>query len=85
MVHNSTVLGKVFMYGRHWMRGESPLRPEQGCLNTLWAAAGVKRDKIKNGTYYTPVGVIGELDAVAKSDEFANKLWSWTSDLLDAA
>jgi NAD(P)-dependent dehydrogenase (short-subunit alcohol dehydrogenase family) len=85
MVRNSTKLAKVYMYGRHWLRGESTLSVEKGCLNTLWAAVGAKSEEVKNGAYYTPVGVLGGLDEVAKSEKFAEKLWSWTEKTLDAA
>ena len=74
------------MYVVNWLQGVSLIPPEKGCLNQLWAAAGAERSMLVNGAYYMPVGVLSnhKLDSVAKSEEFASKLWQWTNDVLDS-
>jgi hypothetical protein len=68
----------------NFFQGVTLLEPEQGVLNQVWAAAGAKRDELVNGAYYKPVGVLSnkELDAAAKSQEGAEKLWTWTEEVL---
>ncbi|KAH8901768.1 NAD(P)-binding protein [Thozetella sp. PMI_491] len=85
LIRKSSVLGKIYMYGRHWLRGNTTIPREKGALNQLWAAAGVERSKLVNGAYYIPVAVVGEVDAISKSEEFGKKLWSWTEEVLDRA
>lgn len=48
-----------------------------GALNQLWAA-GAKRELVKNGAYYTPVGVIHKNNKYATDTELGRKLWEWT-------
>lgn len=62
----------------------SLMTQEQGCLSQIWAAAGARRDQLVNGAYYRPVGVMSnsDLDKIATSEEFANKLWTWTDEAL---
>lgn len=45
-------------------------------------AAGAQRNELVNGAYYRPVGVMSnsDLDKIATSQEFANKLWTWTDE-----
>jgi len=84
MVHNSSLLGRAYMYGLHWMKGVSALTPEQGCLNQLWASAGATRAELVNGGYYEPVGVLTKPDPLVENKQFAAKLWSWTKEALNS-
>ena len=61
------------------------MKPEDGALNQLWAAAGEDKKSIVNGAFYMPVGVlsISKLDKVAKSQALATQLWEWTEKVLE--
>lgn len=50
----------------------------KGAYNQLWAAAGVKRDQLKNGAYYTPVGKLRSGNKFTKDVAGAKRLWEWT-------
>ncbi|KAL1960494.1 hypothetical protein VTO42DRAFT_7793 [Malbranchea cinnamomea] len=52
---------------------------ERGALNHLWAA-GVAKEKLTNGEYYTPVGVRGWNNPFAHDVEAGRKLWEWTDE-----
>ncbi|CAG9988228.1 unnamed protein product [Clonostachys byssicola] len=82
LIHNSSALAKLYSYGRHWLRGESILLPHQGALNSLWVAAGAKRNNLVNGAYYEPVGVLRKPDGLPSSEEFAKRVWVWTDGVL---
>ena len=41
------------------------------------AATGPKGD-IKNGAYYTPVGVLSKPSGYGQDDKMAQALWEWT-------
>ncbi len=60
------------------------LKPEDGALSQLWAAAGCKKEKMVNGGFYMPVGVLSnsKLDKVAKNEALATQLWDWTEKAL---
>lgn len=54
--------------------------------NQLWAATTVcekDNEKIVNGGYYEPVGLLGNHDQSSKSEELAGKLWDWTQKELN--
>jgi len=54
---------------------------QTGAHNTLWAAAGAKKDELQNGTYYTPVGKLDHRNPGnkrAKDVEAGRALWEWT-------
>jgi NAD(P)-dependent dehydrogenase (short-subunit alcohol dehydrogenase family) len=76
---------KAIYKGFNWLQGISFIPPEKGRLNQLWAAAGVASSQLVNGAFYMPVGVFsnGELDTMAKSEEFATELWRWSNEVLD--
>jgi hypothetical protein len=38
----------------------------------------VDKDKMQNGAYYEPVGVLGKLDKEAESKDLAVEVWEWT-------
>lgn len=78
----------AFLRFANWIQGVSILTPEEGVLNQLWTAAGANRTDLVNGAYYKPVGVLGNSDVAkdktATSEEVAEKLWTWTSEVLDS-
>ncbi|CAN8104256.1 unnamed protein product [Discula destructiva] len=84
LVANLNVVKKAIVYAANWARGTMFLAPEQGAYNQLWAAAGVKKADISNGSFYVPIGVESShtLDDVAKDPALAEKLWNWTEDTL---
>ncbi|KAL9095984.1 MAG: hypothetical protein Q9165_001982 [Trypethelium subeluteriae] len=54
------------------------LTPEQGTYNLLWAIT-TKKEKIKRGGFYMPVGKLSEDKTKASEDpELRKKLWKWT-------
>ncbi|KIW17382.1 hypothetical protein PV08_04576 [Exophiala spinifera] len=55
-----------------------------GALNTLWLAAGAKKEALKNGQYYTPVGK-AQNNKWATDAEAGKKLWEWTEQELKKA
>ncbi|KAI1471273.1 oxidoreductase [Daldinia caldariorum] len=82
LVNNLPPMRKAFVYGTSWLLGNGVVDESKGRLNQLWAAAGAKRDELVSGAYYTPVGVRGKLDEIAKSEELGRELWSWTDEVL---
>ena len=76
---------KVFTACENFLRGVSKVDEDEGALNQVWAAAGVKKDGLVNGGFYEPVGVLGDhkLDKTAKDEGLAKRLWEWTEDALD--
>lgn len=54
---------------------------QTGAHNVLWAAAGTKKDELKSGAYYTPIGKLDSGDSgnnVANDVEAGKALWEWT-------
>lgn len=51
--------------------------PKEGALSHLWAA-GVKKEKLTNGEYYTPVGQKGWRNPHVYDEEAGRTLWEWT-------
>ncbi|KAI0452941.1 putative short-chain dehydrogenase [Xylaria acuta] len=82
LVNTLSLSEKALIYGPNFLKGVTPMEEEQGCLSQLWAAAGARRDELVNGAYYRPVGVMSNsrLDRIARSEEFASKLWTWTDE-----
>ncbi|KAJ5491745.1 hypothetical protein N7539_003312 [Penicillium diatomitis] len=50
----------------------------QGALNSLWAAAGAKKDDLRNGAYYVPVGNCKPRDRYVRKTDMAKRLWDWS-------
>ena len=48
-----------------------------GTKNQLWAAT-CQKDKLENGTYYTPIASTGNGSGYTKDGELSKKLWEWT-------
>ncbi|KAI0424960.1 putative short-chain dehydrogenase [Xylaria sp. FL1042] len=84
LVNSLSLSEKAIVYGANFAMGVKLMEEKQGCLSQLWVAAGARRNELVNGAYYRPVGVLSnsELDKIATSEEFANKLWMWTNDAL---
>ncbi|KAI1754850.1 putative short-chain dehydrogenase [Xylaria castorea] len=82
LVNTLSASEKALVYGANFLMGVSLMEEKQGCLSQLWVAAGARRDELVNGAYYRPVGVMSnsQLDKIAKSEEFASKLWTWTDE-----
>lgn len=75
---------KTFVGVTTWLGGVPKLLPEQGALSQLWAAAGAKKEDIRNGGFYRPVGVDSwdKLAGEGKNEELAGRLWEWTENIL---
>jgi NAD(P)-dependent dehydrogenase (short-subunit alcohol dehydrogenase family) len=84
LVNNLSVARKAVVYVSQYVQGVSLMEEWQGCLNQLWAAAGATKEELLNGAFYRPVGALSNdmLDKMAKDSELANKLWSWTEEVL---
>ncbi|KAF1847090.1 NAD(P)-binding protein [Cucurbitaria berberidis CBS 394.84] len=76
---------KKFVSITTWLGGIKWMKPEQGVLNQLWCAAGAKKEVLKNGGFYRPVGVDDweTLTKEARDGELAKKLLDWTESVLD--
>ncbi|KAF9894896.1 hypothetical protein FE257_004518 [Aspergillus nanangensis] len=58
------------------------MEAEQGAYNQLWAST-VPKEKLKNGQFYEPVGILSsKLDKASKDDALAKQLWEWTDKAL---
>jgi NAD(P)-dependent dehydrogenase (short-subunit alcohol dehydrogenase family) len=68
-----------------WLNGIKFLKPEQGALNQLWCAAGAKKEELKNGGFYRPIGwdAREEMTTEAKDEVLARRLWEWTEAVLE--
>ncbi|KAI3323855.1 putative short-chain dehydrogenase [Xylariaceae sp. AK1471] len=84
LINNLSLSERALVLGSSFLMGMSSMEEEQGCLSQLWVAAGARRDELVNGAYYCPVGVMSnsKLDKIARSEEFAQKLWTWTDGAL---
>jgi hypothetical protein len=84
---NTEMVGWNKMFGSTlaWLTGNSKLQPDQGVLSQLWCATSAKKEELKNGGYYKPVGVesSGELTAEVRDQVLAKKLWDWTEKVLE--
>ena len=56
-----------------------------GALNSLYLAAGAKKEELKNGGYYTPVGKVQPSNKWAKDKNAGSRLWDWTEGELKKA
>ncbi|KAJ9202637.1 hypothetical protein DTO021D3_6322 [Paecilomyces variotii] len=55
-----------------------------GAFNQLWAA-GVSRESLINGAYYTPVGIVQKHNRYATDAELGKRLWAWTDEAIGKA
>ncbi|CAO2655315.1 Nn.00g103790.m01.CDS01 [Neocucurbitaria sp. VM-36] len=76
---------KMFVDVTTWLSRTPRLEPDQGVLSQLWCAAGAKKEELRNGGFYRPVGLDQweTLTEEAKSEELAKKLWDWTEGVLN--
>ncbi|KAK5328699.1 hypothetical protein LTR93_002484 [Exophiala xenobiotica] len=51
----------------------------EGALTQLWATTWKKED-VKNGAYYMPVGKVDSASKFSQDPELAKKLWNWTEN-----
>jgi NAD(P)-dependent dehydrogenase (short-subunit alcohol dehydrogenase family) len=57
---------------------------EHGSYNTCWAATSNKKDAIKSGSVYYPVGVLKSHTKAASDEGLWRELWEWTDQQLEA-
>lgn len=83
LVSGLSFLKKAFVYVATLGQVKSTLEVVK---NQLWAATTTsekENEKIVNGCFYEPVGVLGKHDRFSNSEELAAKLWDWTQKELD--
>lgn len=69
----------VFRYGLALLGPFILQSVQSGALNQLWAVAGAKREDLKDGAYYTPVGRLGRGNSRwGEKLEECKQLWEWT-------
>ncbi len=54
-----------------------------GAYNQLWAAT-TKKDELKNGAYYTPIGSESKGSGNAQNQSLSKELWDWTEKTLSS-
>ncbi|KAK4867630.1 hypothetical protein LT330_001140 [Penicillium expansum] len=71
---------KMLVYALSWWR---MLQVHEGAFSQTWAAT-VDKAEIRNGGYYEPVGKLEnrKLDAAARDEVLAERLWDWTEEAL---
>ncbi|CAJ2508498.1 Uu.00g135240.m01.CDS01 [Anthostomella pinea] len=53
------------------------MTPEQGACNMLWAST-TRKENLKPGQFYTPVGQAASLMREGENMELARRLWEWS-------
>lgn len=77
---NAPLGSKLLLYVKF---GGKTTSVEEGYFNQLWAATW-KREGLRNGAYYVPVGREGTLTTgAARVGELARRLWEWTEKELE--
>jgi NAD(P)-dependent dehydrogenase (short-subunit alcohol dehydrogenase family) len=86
LVDSQTFLNRTFIKTMNRIQGVKFMKPDQGAWNTVWCAAAAKKEELKNGGFYIPVGEERtkdlEKDKMASSKELAKTLWEWTEGVL---
>ncbi|KAF1960886.1 NAD(P)-binding protein [Byssothecium circinans] len=84
LVGSQSTLTRWLISGGSWIQGVKLLEPEQGCWNSVYCAAVAKKEDLKNGGFYYPVGadITDTLTKVAKDEKLAAQLWEWTQGVL---
>ncbi|KAF2703383.1 short-chain dehydrogenase/ reductase-like protein [Pleomassaria siparia CBS 279.74] len=89
LVYTQTFINRTFIRITNVFMGEKALEPEQGAWNPVWCAAAAKKEDLKNGGFYVPVGLESsddlkkdKLAGGAESVALAKKLWEWTDGIL---
>ncbi|EXJ65127.1 hypothetical protein A1O7_01467 [Cladophialophora yegresii CBS 114405] len=58
--------------------------PQFGALTQLYLASGAKKEQLRNGGFYTPVGVLNNNNKWANEKTWGKALWEWTEDQLES-
>jgi hypothetical protein len=60
------------------------MEPHEGAYNQLWCAAGAKKEVLRNGGFYRPVGrdETSKLKGEGANVDLAVRLWEWTEKVL---
>ena len=58
------------------------VEPEEGVYNTCWCAT-TKKENLKNGELYLPVGKVGDHTKESADQGLQGKLWDWTQKELE--
>jgi NAD(P)-dependent dehydrogenase (short-subunit alcohol dehydrogenase family) len=68
-----------------WIAGIKMMEPEQGAYNQLWCAAGARKEELRNGGFYRPIGhdATDNLKGKATEANLAMRLWEWTEGVLE--
>jgi NAD(P)-dependent dehydrogenase (short-subunit alcohol dehydrogenase family) len=72
-----------------WLAGVKFMEPHQGAWSQLWCSAGAKKEELRNGGFYRPVGrdcwVEKEkpMTKLSKDEDLAKRLWNWTEEVLE--
>ncbi|KAF2468705.1 NAD(P)-binding protein [Lindgomyces ingoldianus] len=84
LVTKQTFLNRVMIYVPNWLMGVRILEPEKGAYSQVWCAVGARKEEVRNGAFYMPIGAesTGRLDGVARNKELAGRLWEWTEKVL---
>jgi hypothetical protein len=51
-------------------------------LTQLYLASGAKKEQLKSGGFYTPVGVLDKNNKWVNEKTWGKALWDWTEDQL---
>ncbi|CAI6300896.1 unnamed protein product [Periconia digitata] len=78
-------LNRKFVEFTNWLQGIQFLEPEQGAWSGVWCAAAAKKEELRNGGFYVPVGYDGTEEMIrrGRDAELAAKLWDWTEGVLE--
>ncbi|KAK9242286.1 oxidoreductase [Lipomyces tetrasporus] len=84
LVTDLTFWKRSFVYVANFMLGVSLMDPEKGCYSQVWTVTGTTRDKMQNGGFYMPIGVLAteKLCKTARSEKAGGELWTWTQEVL---
>jgi NAD(P)-dependent dehydrogenase (short-subunit alcohol dehydrogenase family) len=66
------------------LQGTPIVEPHEGAYNQLWCAAGAKKEELRNGGFYRPIGRDDTdiLKGEGANAELAQRLWVWTEEIL---
>ncbi|KAK5735766.1 hypothetical protein LTR17_007938 [Elasticomyces elasticus] len=82
LVTSLSFANRMFVYATNI---NNMISAEECAWNQEWAATaplGTGKREVQSGRYYEPVGIEMEPTGEAKSEELAEKLWTWTQDEL---
>jgi NAD(P)-dependent dehydrogenase (short-subunit alcohol dehydrogenase family) len=84
LVSDLPTLHRYFTRATCWFQGIPIIKPHEGAYNQLWCAAGAKKEELRNGGFYRPIGRddTDVLKGEASNAELAANLWEWTERVL---